>query len=381
MDLTDELDIGGERFRLSLGPARGDSRLPAEWTQLAAVAGGSVFLSWPWMEAFLAGLPESGFEPYILRLRRGERLGGLALLVARPAGRPGAGWTLNESGDAVIDAATLEYNGFLLDPALAASGPAALLSWLTGRGLAARSIRLGGLDPRMAQAAREAAAGRGWLVRSRQSQETFRLTLEAFRGDPDRLTGAFSRNTRAALQRAERLYEAEAPLVWETAGSQGDALSLFDELERVHTAQWRARGQGGAFAQPGFRRFHERLIETGFASGLIRLHRLRHKDRTLGLLYNLAWQGKIYAYQSGFVFDEDKRRKPGYLAHGFAIRDAIAAGAAAYDFCAGVTQLKTSLSNHREPMVWLELLPPTPLNRLIAWARNAKKAWRTGRPG
>lgn len=379
MDLTDELAIGGERLRLSLKPARGDARLPDEWARLAAVAGGSsVFLSWPWIEAFLAGLPMAGFEPHALRLFHGERLVGLALLTARSSGAPGAAWVLNESGAAAYDAATLEYNGFLLDRSVPVGTLRALLSWLIGGRLAAASLRLGGLPPALAEAARDAAGTGGWLVRTRQIQETFRLDLRNCSGDPARVSSAFSRNTRAALQRAERLYQEAGALAWETAGSVDEALRMFAELEALHTAQWQARGQPGAFAQPGFRRFHERLIKTGFADGLIRLHRLRQQDRTLGLLYNLAWGGVVYAYQSGFAFDADNRRKPGYLAHWFAIREAAAAGAVAYDFCAGETQLKVSLSSDREPMVWLELLPPTPLNRLIAWARSAKKKLRTG---
>lgn len=371
MRLEDEIALDGERFRLLLAPIDDRASLAQAWERLSKRPGMTAFLSWPWMEAFLEGLPP-GFTPHQLELRRGEALIALALLVERD-GR----WALNESGDAAIDAPTLEYNGFLP----ASEAPSALARWvirhLCDRLPGAQSLNLGGLAEGQAEAMRVAAEEARWLVRPLQNQETHWLDLEPFGGDPARFRAALGRTTRQAVQRAHKLYREQGTLSWETAGTADEARAIFAELERLHTAQWQARGENGAFAQASFRPFHERLIATGFPQGLIRLHRLRLDDRTLGCLYNLAFQGTIYAYQSGFLFDEDPRRKPGYLAHAFAIEQAISEGARRYDFCAGTTQLKRSFSSHSEPMRWLELRPPTMRNRLIAWARGAKKGLRS----
>lgn len=375
-DFSETIEINGRRLQLSLTPARTDPALAAEWQTLASVAGSAVFLSWPWISAFQAGLP-TGFEPYALKVRAGEALVAVALLVGRDEGGRTSRWAFNESGDPKIDSPTLEYNRLLVDPAAPAGLTPAVLAKLMTPAFATGSMLFGGLSADMAADVRAAADAAGWLARPLQTQEAFWLDLRPFEGRPDRFVTSLGRNTRAALQRAQRLFEADGALHWETAQTPGSAFEILAELEHLHTAQWRARGQRGAFAQATFRPFHERLIAAGFDRGMIRLHRLRCNGRTLGCLYNLTSNGTVYAYQSGFAFDADNRRKPGYVMHGFAIRQAIEEGVARYDFCAGATRLKESFSSHREPMVWLEMNPATPLNRLIAWARGAKKSLRS----
>lgn len=111
------------------------------------------------------------------------------------------------------------------------------------------------------------------------------------------------------------------------------------------------RGKAHSFTRAFFEPFHQLLIERNFAAGGIDLLRASAGDLVLGYLYNFRLGDHIYAYQSGFAYDEGAAR-PGAVAHAMAIREAYRSGAAIYDFMAGHNRLKESFSTRCEPMLW-----------------------------
>jgi CelD/BcsL family acetyltransferase involved in cellulose biosynthesis len=111
------------------------------------------------------------------------------------------------------------------------------------------------------------------------------------------------------------------------------------------------RGKAHSFTRAFFEPFHQLLIERNFAAGGIELLRASAGDLVLGYLYDFRLGDHIYAYQSGFAYDEGTAR-PGAGAHAMAIRGAYRSGAAVYDFMAGHNRLKESFSTRCEPMLW-----------------------------
>jgi CelD/BcsL family acetyltransferase involved in cellulose biosynthesis len=57
-------------------------------------------------------------------------------------------------------------------------------------------------------------------------------------------------------------------------------------------------------------------------------------------------------YQSGLEPSSDNKVKPGLVAHALAITECAAAGLREYDFLAGDSQYKKSLSTARRPIIW-----------------------------
>ncbi|MEJ0072253.1 MAG: GNAT family N-acetyltransferase [Pseudomonadota bacterium] len=140
--------------------------------------------------------------------------------------------------------------------------------------------------------------------------------------------------------------------VIQPADSLAQALSFWDRLAVLHLAYWQGRGRPGAFAAPFFGDLHRRIIAAGFVRGAVQLLRISAGGREIGYLYNLVRDGRVAAYQSGFAYESTGRRKPGLISHVLAIEHNLAAGAARYDFLAGLNQMKQSLATDTETLSW-----------------------------
>ena len=104
--------------------------------------------------------------------------------------------------------------------------------------------------------------------------------------------------------------------------------------------------------------FHRRLIEREFGRGAVQLLRVRNAQDAVGYLYNFVRDGHVYAYQSGFNYSDDPKRKPGLVTHALAVRVGSELGFSRYDFLAGDSQYKRSLATDEDQMVWLCLQNP-----------------------
>jgi len=167
-------------------------------------------------------------------------------------------------------------------------------------------------------------------------------------------------STRYQLRRSRRRYEADGPLVVQRAACVAEGQAFLTELASLHQVRWTARNAPGAFAEPAFTAFHRALIDRGLPRGEVDLIRVSvptlHGSRVIGLLYNLRWQDRIYAYQGGFDYAAGSpHEKPGLTCHHAAIEGAIASRMARYDFLAGEARYKTNLGNGDVPLHWLEL--------------------------
>jgi CelD/BcsL family acetyltransferase involved in cellulose biosynthesis len=91
----------------------------------------------------------------------------------------------------------------------------------------------------------------------------------------------------------------------------------------------------------------------------VQLLRTRAGDgKIVGHLYNFVYRGRVYCYQSGFARFADNRMKPGLVSHHLAIVMSRAGGLRYYDFLAGDSRYKRSLSNRVGEMVWIVMQRP-----------------------
>jgi len=123
---------------------------------------------------------------------------------------------------------------------------------------------------------------------------------------------------------------------------------------------------------PFVRRFHRRLIERRLAAGEVQLARVRAGDTTIGCLYNFVWQGNVLFYQSGLAYESNSKLKPGLVCHALAVEHAARAGHRSYDFLAGQSRYKQSLSTGARELVWARLQQPRLRFALENAARTAR---------
>lgn len=339
------------------------------WRRLDSQPGGSFFTAWPWIGTWLSLLP-AAVPVHLLRLQRDGMCWGAAIAVRRDVRRHGIiaarGLHLNETGDADFDSLTIEHNGFAgLDPSDRGAWEA-LLRWFASGGAEADELSIPGVTCEIAGGVIDPP-----MLLSAKTQTAYRVDLARLRASGGKIGGILSANARQQLGRATRALAASGTLALEAAKSVGEAMAFFDGLKRLHVRSWTRRGQRHAFTSPFVERFHRVLIERCIASGEVELLRLAAGGKELGYLYNFCRNGHIYAYQSGFD-DEDRRLRPGYVAHALAIERHGAAGAAAYDFMAGSNRLKESFATDRYAMHWYTIQRPLLRFRAEHAARAAK---------
>lgn len=354
--------------------------LGAEWRALEQRSRDhSFFLSWHWIGVWLHSLPKH-ITPIALRIYDRDGLAGLAILYSgkSPVLRFAQldQLALNETGDPSLDSITIEYNGFLAASGMGDSVAGAALAWLAQGQYGGNILQLGGIDPHLSQLAAKTAK----LVRRdfhliRHAPAPF-VDLAAVRASGKDYLMHLSPNTRQALRRSMRYFEATGPLQYQKAQSTEEALSFFNELELLHQSYWNSLGKPGAFARPFFKQFHTRLIHDAFPAGHIEIARISAGDKAIGYLYNFIWQKTVYAYQSGFARNADTLARPGYVSHYLAIIKALGEGLNVYDFMAGERQHKTSLSTQQKSLDWIQIRPRVFLIKLEQGVRKIVTAIR-----
>lgn len=117
------------------------------------------------------------------------------------------------------------------------------------------------------------------------------------------------------------------------------------ELLRLHEARWSRRGQSGVLADPRVRQVHEQALPGLFSGGLLRMVALRFNQRLAAIFYGFGdtrpGRERVYYYLGGF--DPDLERfSPGTLVIGYALEEALRAGARQFDFLRGQENYKYS---------------------------------------
>ncbi|MBC7951782.1 MAG: GNAT family N-acetyltransferase [Rhodospirillaceae bacterium] len=325
----------------TIRPCPSMAELAPAWCALEARAEASFFQSWRWIGAMLA---EFGPASLLVEIRQGGALVGLGML-----GRRDRRWDvlrspslhLGEVDDPASAALCTEYNGFLAVRGLEAQVTRAGLAALHAHG-GWRELVLPGMS----------------MVEGPARVTRRHLAPYALLG-PDDPLDALSRNSRHQIRRSLKLYNM-------TMEKGGPAQDWFERLMELHGAYWRGRGQPGAFALPKVVAFHRRLLAAGDAEVL----RLSDGGDEIGYLYNFVHDGWVYAYQSGFRYDPDPRRKPGLAGHLLAMRSYGAQGLRGYRFLAGDSRYKSSLATAKDQLVWAMMDRGDLLHRLERWLRH-----------
>ena len=375
MDMRILAEDDDDSIDIELLPSHRIDNLEKLWTDLEARADGSFFLSWHWIGTWLAFLP-ARTRPHVLVARRQGSVVGLALLCPRTLWRFGVlrtrCWLLHETGERVYDRLFMEYNGILADRSCAGAVMSACFEWMGRRLTNCDELILGGLDPAAEATVRRVANRLGHTLQVRIADSTQWVDLDSVRKQGGDYLATLGKNTRAAVKRAMRLYTERGPLEYRVATTVDEAMADFDAMEILHQTSWTARGQSGAFANPAFRPFHERLITNGVQAGAVRLCRISVAGEPIGFLYNFVHRGRVLNYQGGFAYETDKRLKPGLVSHVLAIEDTLKRGEPCYDFMSTPAGHKPLLSNNEQPMNWIALGPDRLTRQIDAKLRHAK---------
>jgi CelD/BcsL family acetyltransferase involved in cellulose biosynthesis len=340
----------------------------------------SFFLSEVWVETWIETFGP-GLDVSILVFEAAGRAVGACLLVAakrRSALLPVRRISLNASGEADSETTYIEFNDLLCRQGYEVAIAEALAGHLSGRQW--DEITLDGFCQGPAYGALKGVLRR--LDLEENWKPSYFVDLAAIRKKGTPYEIALSGSIRRKLRERSR-YQAEAgPLRLDAAGDVPAACAMLESLAELNQRRWSGQGSASAFASPRFLAFHRSLIRKCFSAGAIQLLRVSAGAQTVGVLYNFVYRGKVYFYQCGFHYTEDRRLSPGRVTLAMAIQYSLDAGLEDFDFMAGESSHKKELSTGARNLVWAEFrrrsLKITVLNRLRQLKR--RMAARASRP-
>ncbi len=362
----------------------GADQLEPLWRRVEARSRPSFFLSWPWIRCWLN---ETGSQPCLLqgRLDGDIKLLGLFHLARRSRfGLPVRALALHQTGRPIEDAIFIEYNGFLCTEDAPETADAQALAFIAGRhcrlgkGSALRwnELLLSGVDESWAGLADEL----GLEVQIMSQLPCYGMDLDAEVKGSDDLLQTFSANTRQQIRRSLKIYRESGPISLSVARSPDQIGQYLAELKDLHQATWQRRGLPGAFANPHFESFLTRLARDGSAA--VDLLKIAAGDRPIGVLCNFRNRSIVHNYQSGLVYADDNRLKPGLVSHFLAMQHYRAAGLSHYDLMAGDSRYKQSLGRQTGTLVWLRVKTLTRIealaSALLGWTRRSMGGRSTG---
>lgn len=348
--------MGTAGMRAQLTPADMVA-IEAHWADLEPRADPSFFIAWGWVASWLRSIPPDAV-PDLLWIREDGRLVGTALLgrarVARRKVFHSDALFLQQCGRPQFDQPlTIEHNGLLADRTRRRDVHHVLLAHLVEEVPGWDELILSGIqkdDPFVELAPQFNLT----TIVTKRSPSPF-VDLNAVRNTGGSLLDSLSPNTRYQVRRSMRHYEKLGPLETKAARDPAEGLEFMEEMKILHQAYWTRRGQPGSFATPFFEKFHRTLVKERIHRHEIQLLKVTAGPKTIGYLYNFVKGRTVSAYQSGFWYAEDPKLKPGLVSHALAVQHALDNGAERYDFLAGDSQYKRSLSNASNELVWLTL--------------------------
>ena len=336
--------------------------LQSLWSDLQGRADYSFFQSWSWIEAWLRS-STSHSHSFLLECRLEDRVVGLGVLghnkLARHSVFSTQALLVSELGMPNCDALTVEHSGLLIERGLESDVVQHCLEFLSTSEIHWDEFYVSGIERRQACAyvhAAEQVSGIEPVIRFRRPY--FFIDLEELRGTGQSYLETISANTRYQIRRARRLYEEIGPVRLRIADSLDEAICMFKRLKKLHQHSWIRRGQSGAFLSNFTQNFHDQLIELAVPRGHIQLIEASAGEYHFGYLYNFVMDGVVYNYQSGFLYENDARYKPGLLTHALAIEHNLHCGHKTYDFLMGDQRFKRSLTTSEAQMLALVLRRP-----------------------
>jgi CelD/BcsL family acetyltransferase involved in cellulose biosynthesis len=147
----------------------------------------------------------------------------------------------------------------------------------------------------------------------------------------DDYLAALNSSMRYKIRNERRKLQKSGNIVTTRVKNADDLERGFKELSRLHKNRWEEKGAEGAFSNPQFNQFHKRIMLSMLKNGRLELVMLSENGSTKAVLYNIAYNGKIYFYQSGINTDDGKAAY-GYVLHSHCIEEAIKRGLREYDF-------------------------------------------------
>ena len=183
----------------------------------------------------------------------------------------------------------------------------------------------------------------------------------------DKYLTTLNRNTRYQINRSVKIYKNKyGSLALSKAMSSEEALKLFYEAGELHKERWTDSG----YNNTEFVQFHVNLIKDSFQN--VDLIKISAGKDLIAILYFLKINQTVYFYLQGIKYEDDKKLKPGLVAHSLASQYYMDQNLDLYDYMGGYSQYKKQLAAESVKMVSIKIQKPKLIFKLENFARSIK---------
>lgn len=349
-DLSENLDI----FIENLGDLQS---LREQWQSLEKKTDAPFFLSWHWVNNWLA------LKPSLKNMRKVAAYDNGLLIalsifsqqdVTRHYFFKSSIWYLHEYGLSGLNM-VIEHNGILVATGYANSAPQQILKKILQVSNEWDELQINAICENNPLVDRKNIEDLGLNYEITAASYSRYVDLEKLRMEGVDYLATLSRNTRYQIRRSLKKYSKTGAVSISVASGADESLEYFDGLKEFHQDYWEKKGHTGSFSNPNWVAFHRNIIMQAADQGGVQLIKITTGERIIGYLYNFIKDGHVYMIQSGFNYENDTSLHPGYVSHYLAIEYNLKAGHGAYDFLAGDARYKRSLSNGRIRLLWVKL--------------------------
>jgi CelD/BcsL family acetyltransferase involved in cellulose biosynthesis len=320
------------------------------WEQLVEnCPAATFFLTCEWVDAWLETFAES-LAPQILVFRDKTTPVGACLLVRRkhyygfvPVDRI----HLNTAGEDPEDSPWIEFNNLLCLDGREQEVASALCAHVSA--LQPDEVLFDGFCSGPALEALRSTFS--CLRHASDVRVNYYVQLDALRARKATYESALGQKTRYRLRQNYKMY---GDIAVEAAASTQEAHLMLDELAALNHKVWEMRGIRTAFESERFLTFHRTLIERAFSTGAIQMLRFTAEGVRIGYMYNFVHRGKVYFYQSGLVYSENKRVRPGFVCIGKAVAYCLEQPELSeFHLMPGGDHYKESMGTNSQPIEWV----------------------------
>lgn len=331
---------------LILHPVEDFVRIRSLWLELEKSAPHSYFVSWSWTQTWIDSL-QSKDDLYCVAYFEDENPVCCFFLGVRSGIKHKFIYKnrayLNEVGIAEIDDLTIEYNS-----PVGSSDSFPLAKLLDcDQFSSVEEINLRAVTKSTYEKLR---IPEGFTLTLAKELPCYFVDLESIRNQGENYLNYLSPNKRGQIRRSVKHFENFGAFNIHEASSSDEALDMMGNLVRIHQKYWNLKGKPGAFASKFSKSFHENLIKSRFDSGEIQLLSFSFGRELIGYLYNFVYNDEVLYYQSGLNFGASNLSRPGLVCHYKAIVHNLERGYKSYNFLAGSSQYKKSLSTDSDSL-------------------------------
>lgn len=348
-------------LEIEISGLQGSQTLKADWQFLEHQAECSPFISWGWIESWLEEVALRNFEALLIKITENNKLVALGLLhygleTRRKFFRRTILF-LNEMPLADNNM-VIEYNGLLVRKGYEERAWEAFIQKLLELPKW-EEVHLNALSAPVAAQVKTVLDrfSHSFTYNQAAVHDIYLADFSQYQNWIDVEKKLLSKNKRAQINRSIRAFESKynGVMVCQLATNEEQALRYFSSLEKSHTTYWVGKGKEGAFSNKKWVAFNKNIIEKNIENGVVQLYCISVAEHVIGYLYNFCWKGVVYNIQSGFCYEDDNKLKPGYVSHWLVMAECFKRDALEYNFLAGSTHYKKSLSNREEHMESLVL--------------------------